>query len=125
EIVTLVASPPPGTSGAARNAFIEDTLQTLASRKAASNRIVRVSSVRDVDVELGKIATSDAKFRLQIIGHSISGMLSLGASWIPDSDMLTVAFKYPYYVLDTNPAALGLLAKYAGKISEVMLVGCN
>src|SRR5262249_23831585 len=28
-------------------------------------------------------------------------------------------------VLDTNPAALGLLAKYAGKVSEVMLVGCN
>jgi hypothetical protein len=125
EIVTLVASPPPGTSGAVRNAFIDDTLQALAARKASANRIVRVSSVRDADIELGKILTSESKVRLQIIGHSISGMLSLGASWIPEGDLLAIAFKYPYYVLDTNPASLGLLAKYAGKISEVMLVGCN
>ncbi|HEU4735046.1 MAG TPA: hypothetical protein VFT22_44450 [Kofleriaceae bacterium] len=59
------------------------------------------------------------------MGHSLSGILSLGASWMADAEVATAAFKYPYYALDTNPSALGLLAKYAGKISEVMLVGCN
>jgi hypothetical protein len=126
ETVTLVACPPPGTAGSVANSFIDDALEELAQRKATSNRIIRVCSVRDVDIELGKILTAAFKgtIRLQIIGHSISGLLSLGASWIPEDDMVT-AFRYPYYVLDTNPASLGLLAKYAGKISEVMLVGCN
>lgn len=127
ETVTLVACPRPGTVGPISNSFIDDALETLTQRKAAGNRIIKVCSVRDADVELGKILTTEFKgtIRLQFIGHSISGLLSLGASWIPDDEMAVTAFKYPYYVLDTNPASLGLLAKYAGKISEVMLVGCN
>jgi hypothetical protein len=127
EIVTLVAGPPDGITGPVDNSFIDDALETLAQRKATSNRIVRVSSVRDIDLALAKVLHAEFKgtIRLQIVGHSISGLLSLGASWIPDADMHATAFRYPYYVLDTNPAALGLLAKYAGKISEVMLVGCN
>lgn len=127
ETVTLVACPPPGTIGAVGNSFIDDALETLEKRKAASNRIIRAASVRDIDIELGKILNASFKgtIRLQIVGHSISGLLSLGASWIADGEMSSTAFKYPYYVVDTNPASLGLLAKYAGKISEVMLVGCN
>ncbi|TMQ17335.1 MAG: hypothetical protein E6J90_04620 [Deltaproteobacteria bacterium] len=127
EIVTVVASPPPGTSGPTDNNFIDAALQTLATKNASANRVVRAASVRDLDIELGKILTDHFKgaIRLQIIGHSISGMLSLGASWIPDAEMVTRAFKFPHYVLDTNPSSLGLIAKYAGKISEVMLVGCN
>ena len=127
EIATLVASPPPGTAGPTENAFIDDALQALSTRTAAPNRIARVSCVRDVDLELGKIVADHAggPIRLQIVGHSISGLLSLGASWIAESDMPAKAFRYPYYVVDTNPASLGLLSKYAGKLSEVMLVGCN
>jgi hypothetical protein len=127
EIVTFVASPPAGTVGPTANLFIDDALQTLRSRKPPGNQIIRVASVRDADLELGKILSSRVRgpLRLQIVGHSLSGMLSLGASWIPEADMVAKALRYPYYVLDTNPASLGLLAKYAGKISEVMLVGCN
>src|SRR5213078_899609 len=85
EIVTVVASPPPGTSGPTDNNFIDAALQTLATKNASANRVVRAASVRDLDIELGKILTDHFKgaIRLQIIGHSISGMLSLGASWIP------------------------------------------
>jgi hypothetical protein len=127
EIVTVVASPPPGTSGPTDNNFIDAVLRTLSAKKAPGNRIVRAASVRDLDIELSKILTDRFKgtIRLQIVGHSISGMLSLGASWIPDSELATRAFKFPHYVLDTNPSALGLIAKYAGKISELLLVGCN
>jgi hypothetical protein len=127
EIVTVVASPPAGMSGPTDNSFIDAALRTLDTKKSSCNRIVRAASVRDMDIELGNILSNRFKgtVRLQIVGHSISGMLSLGASWIPDAEIVTRAFRFPHYVLDTNPAALGLLAKYAGKISEVMLVGCN
>src|SRR5262249_53075735 len=127
DTITVVASPPNGTMGAVANIFIDDVLRTLSKRTPSRTRIIRASSVREIDIELAKILTDDFKgeVRLQIVGHSISGMLSLGASWIPETEMLARAFKFPHYVLDTNPAALGLLAKYAGKISEVMLVGCN
>lgn len=127
EIVTVVASPPPGTSGPTDNNFIDAVLRTLAERRTCANRVVRVASMRDLDIELGKILTDSfaGTIRLQIIGHSISGALSLGASWIPDGELVARAFKFPHYVLDTNPSALGLIAKYAGKISEVLLVGCH
>jgi len=127
DIVTLVAGPPPGTNSAANNPFIEAALQTLESRHAAGHRIVRVSSVRDIDLELGKILSDSLKgpIRLQIVGHSLSGGLALGAFWLPESELPVRAFKFPYHVLDTSPAALGLLSKHAGKISEVMLVSCD
>ena len=127
EIVTLVASPPAGTMGSTDNSFIDAALATLASKQAHANRVVRVSCVRDADIELGKILTDSFQgtIRLQIVGHSISGMLMLGGAWIAEDELVATAFRHPYYVLDTNPASLGLLAKYAGKISEVQLVGCN
>jgi hypothetical protein len=127
EIVTLVATPPAGTPGSIDNSFIDAARATLASKHASANRIVPVSCVRDADIELGKILTASFKgtIRLQIVGHSISGMLMLGGAWIAEDELVATAFRHPYYVLDTNPASLGLLAKYAGKISEVLLVGCN
>ena len=127
EIVTLVATPPAGTTGSTDNNFIDAALRTLHNKKAAGNRIIQVASIRDADLELGKVLSDSFKgtIRLQIVGHSLSGVLSLGASWIPAAEMVTKAFRYPYYVLDTNPSSLGLLAKHAGKISEVMLVGCK
>jgi hypothetical protein len=86
-----------------------------------------VASVRDIDLELSQIVPEgfEGQIRLQIVGHSLAGMLSLGAFWLPASELQSIAFMFPYYVLDTNPAALGLLSKHAGKISEVMRVGCN
>ena len=126
-IITFVACPSPGTAGSTTDPFIEATLKTLASKKTTRNRIVRVSSVRDIDLELSAILADPGKdrIRLQIIGHSLSGGLALGAFWIPAAEVQARAFKYPYYILDTNPAPLALLSKHAGKVSELMLVGCN
>jgi hypothetical protein len=126
-IITFVASPSPGTAGSTEDGFIDATLKTLESKKSTRNRIVRVSSVRDIDVELSAILSDRPKvqIRVQIIGHSLSGGLALGAFWIPAAEIQGRAFKFPYAILDTNPAPLGLLYKHAGKISELMLVGCN
>lgn len=131
DIITLVAWPPSDTKavhGKSNNRFIDAAIDTLESKRVASHRIVRVSSVRDIDLALSEILLNPrfkSKVRLQIVGHGLSGMLWLGALWMPDSDVAARAFSYPYYVLDTNPAALGLLAKFAGKISQVTLVSCN
>jgi hypothetical protein len=126
-IVTLVAAPAPETKGPTDNPFIDAALQTLESKHAPGHQIARVSSVRDIDLELGKILSDSLKgpIRLQIIGHSLSGGLALGAFWLAESELPARASRFPYYVLDTNPASLGLLSKHAGKISELMLVSCD
>src|SRR5262245_24897499 len=105
DTLTVVACAPTGTMGATDNAFIDDVLRTLSKRTSSRIRILRASSVRDIDIEVGKVLSDDFKgeVRLQIVGHSISGMLSLGASWIPEAEMLARAFRFPHYVLDTNP----------------------
>lgn len=121
--VTLVASPPSETD----NGGLDQTFHLLSGKGLLSNRICRVTSVRDIDVSLSEILAPPFKgtIRLQIIGHSIPGSMCLGARWtetgIHDAGVST----YPFPVLDTNPRALGLLAKFAGKLSEVMLVGCH
>jgi pimeloyl-ACP methyl ester carboxylesterase len=127
DIVTLVASPPVGTEGSTADPFIDATIQTLRGKRSSRNLVLRVSSVRDVDLELSRIFSGhfQGPIRLQIVGHNLAGGLALGAVWIPEPEVLTRAFKFPFYTFDTNPSALGLLSKHAGKISEVMLVGCS
>ena len=127
EIVTIMACPPAGLASPAANSFIAAAAQAIASKSVHGNAVLPAASVRDIDLQLGAVLPRHGKnqIRLQIVGHSISGVLSLGATWLPDQDVAACAFQYPFLVLDTNPAALGLLAKYAGRITEVMLVGCN
>jgi hypothetical protein len=136
EIITLVAWPSGDIKGDIKrdikaksdNVFIDAVLDTLASKGMTTHRIIKVSSVRDIDVALSNILLNPkfkGKIRLQIIGHGLAGVLALGALWIPDEEIQEKAFAYPFYVLDTNPAALGLLAKFAGKIAMVTLVSCN
>jgi hypothetical protein len=126
ESITFVACPPSDIR-ATDNAFIDAAYQTLLARQAPGHCVLRASSVRDIDVQLAALLpkTSTRRIRLQIVGHSVSGVLSLGASWLADDELAIRALEFPFLVLDTNPAALALLAKYAGRLAEVMLVGCN
>jgi hypothetical protein len=126
-IVTLMASPSAGAEGATGEPFIDAARQVLAGKHAPGTRILYVSSVRDIDLALCRVFSDPRQdaVRLQIIGHHLSGGLALGAIWIAEAELQARAFKFPYPVLDTNPAALGLLSKHAGKISELMLVGCD
>lgn len=121
--VTLVASPPPETD----NGGLDQTFRLLTARGLHNHEIHRVTSVSDIDVALSNLLTPAFKgtVRLQIIGHAIPGSMCLGASWTDTGIHDPAAFAFPFLVLDTNPTALGLLAKFAGKLSEVMLVGCH
>jgi len=127
EIVTVVAAPPPEAEGPLGNPFIDDVVRMLAPKQSVRHRVIRAASVLDIDIGLDQVTRPPfhGRVRLQIIGHSVSGILSLGNCWLPEATQLDNACRYPFYALDTTPAALGLLAKYVGKISEVLLVGCN
>ena len=121
--VTLVASPPPETD----NGGLDQTFQVLTAKRVRSNLIARITSVSDIDIALSNLLTPAFRgtVRLQIIGHAIPGSMCLGARWTDSGIHDPGAFAFPFLVLDTNPTALGLLAKFAGKLSEVMLVGCH
>jgi len=121
--VTLVASPPPETD----NGGLDQTFRLLSARGLHNHEIHRVASVSEIDIALSDILTASFKgtVRLQIIGHSIPGSMCLGARWTDTGIHDLAAFAFPFLILDTNPTALGLLAKFAGKLSEVMLVGCH
>ncbi|HEX8114594.1 MAG TPA: hypothetical protein VF516_42985 [Kofleriaceae bacterium] len=121
--VTLVANPPPETD----NGGLDQTFRVLSTKGVRDNEIRRVASVSDIDIALSNVLTPafKATVRLQIIGHAIPGSMCLGAKWTDTGIHDPAAFAFPFLVLDTNPTALGLLAKFAGKLSEVMLVGCH
>lgn len=128
DIVTVVACPPDNARLASpNNSFIDETLQTLVARKAAGTRVLRAASVRDLDIRLGEILTPQfrGRIKLQIVGHSFSGALLLGAAWLTTADLFTATFNPPFFALTPDPRALGSLINYIGKISQVMLVGCN
>lgn len=128
DIVTVVACPPETTKLAtAHNNFIDEVMQTLAAKKAAGNRIVRAATVRDLDLRLGDILTpqSSGRVKLQIVGHSFSGALLLGAAWLTTAELFAATFNPPFFALTPDPRALGSLVNYVGKIQQVMLVGCN
>ncbi|HEX3761901.1 MAG TPA: hypothetical protein VHW23_24545 [Kofleriaceae bacterium] len=128
DIVTVVACPPEGAApGDIHNNFIDEVMQTLTARKAASTRIVRAATMVDLDLRLGEILTSQLRGRvkLQIIGHSFSGALLLGAAWLATSELFDDTFNPPFHALTPDPRAMGCLVSHADKIQEVMLVGCN
>src|SRR4051812_28241949 len=99
----------------------------LTARKAAGTRILRAAPMRERDLPLGTVLTPELRDRvkLQIVGHSFSGALLLGAAWLATSEMFDDTFNPPFHALTPDPRALGCLVNYAGKIQEVMLVGCN
>src|SRR5262245_6337747 len=115
DIVTVVACPPEGVApGAIHNNFIDEVMQTLAARKAAGLRIVRAATMADLDLRLGEILTPQphCRVKLQIIGHSFSGALLLGAAWLATSELFEDTFNPPFHALTPDPRALGCLVNH-------------
>lgn len=101
---------------------------------AVQHLVVRVASVTGIATWLKSYLGDDElcmgpKVRVQIIGHGVSGELSLGASWPFASSATpngTTKDRYasPYYVLDSSPRPLYELHGFMGRIAEVVLAGC-
>ena len=128
EIVTVVACAPEGAAGATtHNNFIDEVMVALTAKKAACTRILRAATMHELDVQLGKVLPPQfhGRVKLQIVGHSFSGALLLGAAWLATSEMFADTFNPPFHALTPDPRALGCLRNYAGQIQEAMLVGCN
>lgn len=128
DIVTVVACPPESaTPATVHNNFIDEVVAALTARKAAATCLLRAATVRDLDLQLGKVLPPAfrGRVKLQIIGHSFSGALLLGAAWLTSAELFPATFNPPFYALTPDPRALGCLVNYVGKISEVLLVGCN
>jgi hypothetical protein len=128
DIVTMVACPPEGAAPTTvHNNFIDEVMQALTAKQATGMRILRAATMRDLDLRLGEVLTPQLRgqVRLQIVGHSFSGALLLGAAWLATGELFNETFNPPFHALTPDPRALGCLVNYAGKIQEVMLVGCN
>lgn len=123
--VTVLAGPPERpTRDPGPDDFVNAALTQIQDR---SRRLLRASSVLELDLALAKLFEEkpNRRISLQLVGHGASGLLHLGAPWLSEGDFFDNAFRYPFYVLDTNPAALGLLSQYAGRLADVMLVACE
>jgi hypothetical protein len=121
-LVTIIATRPADEYGPFQtdNGFIADAVTRLASVPTH-----RAASIVDVDVTRVLKATcseDDEMLSVQLVGHGSSGQLRLGACFMQDE---AKARRWPYFVLDTTPSPLGFLAKFASRIGELTLVGCN
>jgi hypothetical protein len=101
--------------------FIDGAADTLA--KAAGMVIKRAATILDLDDMLTEAETeADGRdLEVQIVGHGSAGQLMLGMTWL---DEITQARAFPYFVIDTNPVALGFLRPHVEKFKELRLVGC-
>src|SRR3954465_5797116 len=106
DIVTVVACAPDGVDGAAAHkSFIDEVMLALTARKAAGTRILRAATMRELDLQLGTVLTPELRDRdkLQIVGHSFSGALLLGAAWLATNEMFTDTFNPPFHALTPDP----------------------
>jgi hypothetical protein len=117
--LTIIGGRPSETYGplANDNGFLDKItvrLAKFAPKRAAS--VVDIAELLDAETK------SEVPLSVQIIGHAISGQLLLGAPYIGDEDKHRA---WPYFVIDTTPSSLGFLSRHAGKLDELLLVGCN
>jgi len=121
--LTILAGKPEGATGVDDTNFIDTMAAALGALPACN--LVRAASIIDVDSALSDAETAAEKAGLplsvQIVGHGTSGQLLLGMTWIAQD----VARAYPFYVIDTNPVALGFFRNHRGHLADLTLVGCH
>jgi hypothetical protein len=119
--VTILASDPrhpPDT-----DPVIEMVRAKLDTRVQATHEVFDASSVEELAGIL-RTVTDDPKHRpdlVQIVGHGLPGMLSLGYHW---TGKYNDGPRGPHYVLDSDPNVYGVLDKPMKPDAEVLLLGC-
>jgi len=83
---------------------------------------ILVSSLAEIASHLSEMQAEEVG-TIQIIGHGAPGMLALGYYWDPtkytDDDL------GPFYLLDSNPYAYGVLENAVKPSTRVILIGCK
>jgi hypothetical protein len=119
--LTILANKPEGADGIDDTGFVDAMAAAFAATPGCN--LVRAATILDVDSALSdaETAAGDRPISVQIVGHGTSGQLLLGMTWIPED----VARAYPFYVIDTNPVALGFFRNHRAKLADLTLVGCH
>jgi hypothetical protein len=119
--LTILANKPDGADGIDDTGFVDAMAATFGG--IANYKVVRAATILDVDSALTDAETAAAgrPLSVQIVGHGTSGQLLLGMTWIAED----VARAWPFYVIDTNPVALGFFRNHRGKLADLTLVGCH
>lgn len=119
--LTILADKPDGAGGIDDTGFIDAA--AAAFEAIPGCKLARAATILDVDSALSdaEVAAGDRPISVQIVGHGTSGQLLLGMTWIAED----VARTYPFYLIDTNPVALGFFRNHRGKLANLTLVGCH
>jgi Domain of unknown function (DUF4347) len=114
--VNPTAIPVNGKDG---NMAIESITTLLATTPHAAP--IPVASLVDIARHLNDLEDREID-TIQIIGHGAPGMLALGYYW---DSRYTDDDSGPFYLLDSNPYAYGVLQEAVKPSTRVILVGCN
>lgn len=115
-ILTVIAEPALRTP-ASDLVFVDGVDRALAGQRETT--VARASSIAKLNREIQRAVAEHGPRVLQIVGHGAPGQLSLGEFWSG-----IYADPRGHYVLDSNPGMLNILAKWRGKLAEVILAGC-
>jgi hypothetical protein len=118
ELVTFLAGPSVGqiTKGSDGN----DTIEAIRKKLGDFGNVYNAASLLDIAAVLGARKTTPTT--VQIVGHGAPGALALGYYWVP---RYTDDATGPYYLLDSNPYAYGLLSTCIDKSTRVVIAGCE
>jgi hypothetical protein len=123
-LLSIVAEPPPNTSGPLPNTFVDSVYERIQKSKGniPDNRLARAWSVAKLHKTITTFAEQQrgAKFDMQIAGHGMAGFLGLGETW--DGRYFDGA---NFLALDGNPGLLANLADLRGMFRKVTLAGCS
>lgn len=125
--VNIIAAPPDGYPRTP-DGLIDAMMGKL---QASGIPLLTAASMVDLDLRIREAwdmpERTNRPLAVQVLGHATSGQLFLGSNWMtrPDGTTPPEVFRAPYYVLTTNPSALGFLYKHTGKLGKLDLVGCN
>jgi hypothetical protein len=122
QTLTIIASPETPTQEA--NEFIDTANDVFAKAQFQDHILEHACDIVHLSATIGKHLAANPKLVVQILGHSISGLMELGSAWMTDEEKEKTAYHYPFFLLNSSPAALGILREHARGISELLLVGC-
>lgn len=121
-VVTFLAKPRDGVPRTPPdgNTAIDDLRRVLID--VPSHQLFEVASLLDIVLHLGDLRDKGIKpQRIQIAGHGTEGLLALGYYW---DNKYTDDDNGPFYLLDSNPYAYGIMQAFIEPPTRVVLIGC-
>jgi hypothetical protein len=124
--VTVIAKKPSKEYGPFSDAderLFAATMKKLQAGKGPKPELA--ASVKDLEAILTNAkqkAGSKKLLSVQVIGHGFSGVLRLGASFMPS---VVTSGSDPFFCIDTNPDSCNYMSKHRGEINDISLLGCN